>query len=60
MAGVVLTVVLINVVRLSLMAQSLAMFHMVHDETGAGVVNAIITFAGLAWAVGSVRHEIFD
>jgi len=60
LAGVFLSVVALNVVRLALMAQSLAMFHLVNGGIGAGVVNAVITLTGLGWAVASVRHEIFD
>lgn len=60
LAGVFASVVALNVARLALMAQSITLFHLVHDGVGAGVVNAIITATGLAWAVGSVRHEIFD
>jgi hypothetical protein len=60
LAGVFLSVVAINLVRLSLMAQTIPMFHLVHGPVGAGVVNAVITLTGLAWAVATVRHEILD
>ncbi|MFI4966691.1 MAG: hypothetical protein ACHP9T_15140 [Caulobacterales bacterium] len=58
--GVFLSVVAMNIVRLALMAQNIEMFHLVHGDVGGAVVNAIITLIGLAWAVTSVRREIFD
>jgi exosortase/archaeosortase family protein len=60
LAGVFASVVALNTVRLSLMAQSLPMFHLVHDGAGAGLVNGVVTFVGLAWAAASVRHELFE
>lgn len=56
--GVFASVVAINVARLSLMAWDERMYHLVHGDVGAAVVNAAITLTGLAWAWGSVRHEI--
>jgi hypothetical protein len=58
LAGVFVTVVGINIGRLALMTQSMEMYHLVHGPSGADVVNAVITTAGLAWAAASVRHEI--
>ncbi|WP_372782156.1 hypothetical protein [Phenylobacterium sp.] len=58
--GLFLSVVVINVVRLALMAQSMAMFRLVHGDVGGGVTNGIITADALLWAVISVRREIFD
>ncbi|MFL5295927.1 MAG: hypothetical protein ACJ798_06045 [Phenylobacterium sp.] len=60
LAGVFISVVAINLVRLSLMAQTIEMYHLVHGDLGQGVVNAVITLTGLAWAAASVRHEILD
>jgi hypothetical protein len=57
-AGVFATVVAINLVRLVLMTQSLAMYHLVHDGPGWNTTEAIITAAALAWALWTVRREI--
>jgi hypothetical protein len=57
-AGIMVTVVAINLVRLSLMAQSLAAFEYWHGGFGAVMVNLAITTAGLSWAVLDTRHEI--
>jgi hypothetical protein len=57
-AGIMITVVAINLVRLSLMAQSLAAFEYWHSGPGAVTVNLAITIAGLAWAVLDTRHEL--
>lgn len=59
-AGVFLSVIAVNIVRLSLMAQNIDMFHLVHGDVGAAVVNLIVTLTGLAWAIASVRREILD
>ncbi|HEY3950928.1 hypothetical protein [Phenylobacterium sp.] len=60
LVGVFFSIVALNIVRLALMAQNIAMFHFVHDGAGAELFNAIITLTGLTWAVASARHEIFD
>jgi exosortase/archaeosortase family protein len=60
LSGVFLSVIVINIIRLALMAQNLEMFHLVHGDVGGAIINAIITLNGLAWAVVSVRREIFD
>jgi exosortase/archaeosortase family protein len=58
LAGVFLSVVAVNLARLALMGQNMAMFRLMHDGVGADVTNAVITTIGLAWAVGNVRREI--
>jgi exosortase/archaeosortase family protein len=58
--GLFLSVVVINIARLAVMAQSMAMFRLVHGDVGWGLVNAFITVTALLWAVMSVRREIFD
>jgi exosortase/archaeosortase family protein len=56
---VFLSVVAFNIARLTVMAQSLSMYHLVHSDTGLGITNALVTLVGLAWAVASVRREVF-
>jgi hypothetical protein len=56
--GVFATVVAINLARLVTMAQSLDMYHLVHDGPGWSATEAIITAAALAWAIWTVRREI--
>jgi exosortase/archaeosortase family protein len=58
--GLFASVVAINIVRLTLMAQNIEMFRLVHGDIGWPVINAIITVTGLLWAVTSVRREVFD
>jgi hypothetical protein len=58
-AGAFLSVIAINIARLSLMSQSLAAFYALHGATGFAVINLIITVNGLIWATLSVRREIF-
>ena len=58
--GLFASVVAVNIVRLTLMAQNIEMFHLVHGDIGWPVINAIITVIGLLWAVLSVRREVFD
>lgn len=58
LAGLFLTVVAINLVRLSLMAQNIRMLEFLHGDVGWPLIEAIITLAALAWAVFSVRREI--
>ncbi|MGH6966156.1 MAG: hypothetical protein ACREE0_16860 [Phenylobacterium sp.] len=58
--GLFASVVAINIVRLTLMAQNIEMFHLVHGDIGWPVINAIITVTGLLWAMLSVRREAFD
>lgn len=60
LAGLFISVVVVNIIRLTLMAQSIEMFHLVHGDIGWPVINAIITVIGLLWAVLSVRREVFD
>ena len=48
------SVVVINIVRLTLMAQSVKMFELVHGDAGWAAINAIITVNGLLWAAMSV------
>ena len=47
-----------GLVVLTLMAQSLKMFEIVHGDAGWAAINAIITVNGLLWAAMSVRREI--
>lgn len=58
--GLFLSVIVINLVRLTLMAQNIEMFRLIHGDVGWGAINAIITVNGLLWAAMSVRREIFD
>jgi exosortase/archaeosortase family protein len=58
--GLFVSVVVVNIIRLTLMAQNIEMFHLVHGDIGWPVINAIITVIGLLWAVLSVRREVFD
>ena len=58
LAGLFVSVVVINIIRLTLMAQSLKMFEIVHGDAGWAAINAIITVNGLLWAAMSVRREI--
>jgi exosortase/archaeosortase family protein len=58
--GLFVSVVVVNLIRLTLMAQNIEMFHLVHGDIGWPVINAIITVIGLLWAVLSVRREVFD
>lgn len=58
--GLFISVVMINIIRLTLMAQNIEMFHLVHGDIGWPVINAVITLTGLLWAVLSVRREVFD
>ena len=58
--GLFISVVVVNLIRLTLMAQNIEMFHLVHGDIGWPVINAIITVVGLSWAVLSVRREVFD
>jgi hypothetical protein len=58
--GLFLSVVVINIARLAVMAQSMAMFRLVHGDVGWGLVNAVITVTALLWAAMSVRREILD
>lgn len=57
--GLFATVVVINLGRLVLMAQSAPMFEMMHGGVGWSLAEAAITVAVLAWALASVRREIF-
>jgi exosortase/archaeosortase family protein len=59
LAGVFASVVAINYARLVLMAQNIEMFNFVHSGAGWPITEAIITVTILAWAIGSVRREIF-
>src|SRR5436189_2631891 len=59
LAGVFASVVAINYGRLVLMAQNMSMFNFVHSGMGWPITEAIITITILAWAIGSVRREIF-
>lgn len=59
LVGVFLSVVAFNIGRLVLMAQSADMYHLVHSEGVGAVINALVTLLGLAWAIVSVRREIF-
>jgi exosortase/archaeosortase family protein len=58
--GLFVSVVVVNLIRLTLMAQNIEMFHLVHGDIGWPVINAIITVTGLLWAVICVRREVFD
>lgn len=60
LVGVFASVVAINYGRLVLMAQNISMFNFVHSGMGWPITEAIITVTVLAWAIGSVRREIFD
>ncbi len=60
LGGVFAFVVAVNETRLSLMAQSMDMFELVHGPTSWAVLNLIFTFAGLVGATLCVRHEILD
>jgi exosortase/archaeosortase family protein len=55
-----ISVVVVNLIRLTLMGQNIEMFHLVHGDIGWPVINAIITVIGLLWAVLCVRREVFD
>ncbi len=59
LAGAFLSVIVINTVRIAMMAQDEAAYHRIHGDTGTTLLNLIITVNGLAWAVMSVRREIF-
>jgi exosortase/archaeosortase family protein len=59
-AGLFMSIVAINIVRLTLMAQNVEMFHRLHGDTGWVAINTIITVTALLWAAMSVRREIFD
>ena len=59
-AGLFSSIVAINIVRLTLMAQSMAMFQRLHGDAGWVAINTIITVTALLWAAMSVRREIFD
>jgi hypothetical protein len=58
-AAVFVTVVAINLARLSLVAGSRADWAYWHGPVGDGLVDALITASALAWAVVGVRREIF-
>ena len=59
LVGVFASVVAINYGRLVLMAQNIQMFNFVHSGAGWPITEAIIAVTILAWAIGSVRREIF-
>jgi exosortase/archaeosortase family protein len=59
-AGLFISIVVINIVRLTLMAQNMEMFQLLHGDTSWAAINAIITVTALLWAAMSVRREIFD
>jgi exosortase/archaeosortase family protein len=58
--GLFISVVVVNIIRLTLMAQNIEMFHLVHGDIGWPVIDAIITAIGLLWAATSVRREVFQ
>jgi hypothetical protein len=58
-AALFVTIVVINLVRLSLVADSRAAWAYWHGPVGDSVVDALITAAAMAWAVVGARREIF-
>ena len=57
-AGIVLSVVVINTVRIVMTMQSVADYHLIHDGEGASWFNAFVLFAGLAWTIFGLRREL--